>query len=78
MVENDFVASYEDRTKAWTVRWKWAAGDEPGNIFNKIAEHNVPATVRRKYETELEKWIDEKWLFLTMKKSMGSPMDWFR
>ncbi|KAK4310300.1 hypothetical protein Pmani_018119 [Petrolisthes manimaculis] len=62
VVEKDFIVSYEDSAKAWTVRWKWAAGEEPGNLLNGIAEYHVPATARREYKSELEKWIDEGWL----------------
>lgn len=29
VVEIDFIVSYEDSVKAWTVQWKWAAGEEP-------------------------------------------------
>ena len=55
VVEKDFLVSYEDSAKAWTVRWKWGAGEEPGHLLNGIAECHVPATARREYESELGK-----------------------
>ena len=73
MVEKDFIVSYEDSAKAWTVQWKWAAGEEPGHLFNGIAEYHVPATARGEYESELEKWINKGWLLPYNEKEFGKP-----
>ena len=62
VVEKDFIASYEDNAKAWTVQWRWAGDEEPGHLLSRITECHVPVAARREYEAELEKWIKEGWL----------------
>ena len=56
--EPDFTASFDAEENAWTVKWKWSNGHEPGVLKNKIPEYAVPDSARNEYENELEEWIE--------------------
>ena len=73
VVEKDYNVSYEDSAKAWTVKWRWAAGEEPAHLLNGVAEYHVPVMVRAEYESELEKWITEGWLRPYDEEELGKP-----
>ena len=62
MDAKDFTASFDDRTRTWTVAWKWADGVGPACLMNRVAEYRVPPSARQEYDEELELWLTNGWL----------------
>ena len=60
--EKDFIVSYDEREKKWSVKWKWGDKKGPERLFNTAEEYKIPAEARREYEKELEKWVANRWL----------------
>ncbi|XP_043208454.1 uncharacterized protein LOC122374015 [Amphibalanus amphitrite] len=59
--EKDFIVSYDESQKKWSVQLKWC-GDEPGQLFNKAEEYSIPSEARQEYERQLTKWVTNGWL----------------
>ena len=69
----DFRAEFDQRTKSWTVSWKWS-GDQPiEKLYNRVPEYTIPARVRAEYDKELQNWIDNGWLVPYPEDKLGPP-----
>ena len=71
--EKDYTVVFEPKNRTWTVEWKWAGGQAPEGMKNKVAAYTVPEDRRSEYEAELEKWIDEGWLVPYDETEHGRP-----
>ena len=60
--EKDFVVSYDENERKWSVQWKWSGGEGPEQLQNTAEEYSVPIEARPDYERELEKWVSNQWL----------------
>uniref|UniRef100_A0A5S6QHX4 Integrase catalytic domain-containing protein n=1 Tax=Trichuris muris TaxID=70415 RepID=A0A5S6QHX4_TRIMR len=69
--EKDFIVSYDSTTRSWTTAWKWASGDAPEVLHNRIAEYPPAASVRASYDEELETWIRNGWLVPYDEQELG-------
>ena len=58
----DFREEFSQRTKSWTVSWKWSGDQPPEKLYNKVLEYTIPARARAEYDKELQNWIDNGWL----------------
>ena len=58
----DFRTEFDQRTKSWTVSWKWSGDQPPEKLYNRIPEYTTPARARAEYDKELQNWIDNGWL----------------
>ena len=58
----DFCAEFDQRTKSWTVSWKWSGDQPPEKLYNRVPEYTIPSRARAEYDKELQKWIDNGWL----------------
>jgi hypothetical protein len=56
--DKDFEAVFDG--EKWTVSWKWRNAEPI--LKNNIDKYAMNADVQGKFESELEKWIDEGWL----------------
>ena len=54
----DFCAEFDQRTKSWTVSWKWSGDQPPEKLYNRVPEYTIPARTRAEYDKELKIWID--------------------
>ena len=61
----DFRAEYDQRTKSWTVSWKWS-GDQPPEKL-----HTIPARACAEYDKELKNWIYNGWLVSYPEDKLG-------
>ena len=53
----DFRAEFDQRTKSWTVSWKYT----------------IPVRDRAEYDKELQNWIDNVWLVPYPEDKLGPP-----
>ena len=60
--EKDFVVSYDEKGRKWSVQWKWCGGKGPERLQNTADEYAIPAEARQEYERQLEKWVTNQWL----------------
>ena len=58
----DFHVEFDQRTKSWTVSWKWSGDQQPEKLYNRVPENTIPARARAEYDKELQNWIDNGWL----------------
>ena len=58
----DFRTEFNQRTKYWTVLWKWSGDQPPKKLYDRVPEYTIPARTRAEYEKELQNWIDNGWL----------------
>ena len=55
--EPDFTATFNHRSQAWTVAWKWSEGCTPEALDNRVAEYLVAEEIREDYKQELHSWM---------------------
>ena len=67
----DFRAEFDQRTKSWTVSWKWFGDQPPEKLYNRVPEYTIPARARAEYDKELQNWIDNAWLVPYPKDKLG-------
>lgn len=60
--EKDFRAVFDERSRSWTVSWKWATGEEPDILKNTISQYKISAAAKCQYDKEIERWIELGWL----------------
>ncbi|KFD64014.1 hypothetical protein M514_08658 [Trichuris suis] len=60
--EKDFIVTCEPATRSWTTAWKWAGGNAPEVLHNRIEEYPPASSVKASYEEELEIWVRNGWL----------------
>ena len=60
--EKDFVVSYDENEKKWSVEWKWCGGKGPEQLQNTAEEYAIPTEARNEYERQLSKWVTNQWL----------------
>ena len=60
--EKDFVVSYDENEKTWSVEWKWCGGKGPEQLQNTAEEYAIPTEARNEYERQLSKWVTNQWL----------------
>lgn len=60
--EKDFRAVFDERSRSWTVSWKWATGEEPNILKNTISQYKIRAVAKCQYDKEIERWIELGWL----------------
>ena len=60
--EKDFVVTFDEKEKKWSVEWKWCGGEEPEQLQNTSEEYAIPTEARYEYERELSKWVANQWL----------------
>ena len=60
--ESDFVVSYDEKERRWSMQWKWSGGKAPVQLQNTAEEYAIPDNARHQYERELEKWVANQWL----------------
>ena len=54
----DFHTEFDQRTKSWTVSWKWSGDQPPEKLYNRVLEYTIPVRARTEYNKELQNWID--------------------
>lgn len=69
----DFHAEFDQRTRFWTVSWKWSDEQPPGKLYNRVPEYKIPPGVRGEYDKELQTWIKNGWLVPYPEKELGPP-----
>ena len=69
----DFRAEFNQRTKSWTVSWKWSGDQPPEKLYNRILEYTIPAKACAEYDKELQTWIDNGWLVPYPEDKLGPP-----
>ena len=69
----DFTARFDATEKAWIVSWKWARGEGPKCLDNKVAQYAVPAAARQQFQAELDAWIADGWLQRYDEETDGRP-----
>ena len=69
----DFRAEFDQRTKSWTVLWKWSGDQPPEKLYNRIPEYTIPARARAEYDKEQQNWIDSGWLVPYPEDKLGPP-----
>ena len=69
----DFRAEFKQRTKSWTVSWKWSGDQPPEKLYNRVPEYTIPARARAEYDKELQNWIDNGWLVPYPEDKLGPP-----
>ena len=71
--EPNFTATFNHRSWAWTVAWKWSEGRIPEALDNRVAEYPVAAEIQEDYERELHTWMSNSWLVPYKEEELGSP-----
>ena len=71
----DFRAEFDQRTKSWTVSWKWSSDQPPEKLYNRVPEYTIPVKARAEYDKELQNWIDNGWLVPYPEDKLGPPKD---
>ena len=71
--EPDFCAWFEEPSKKWHVRWKWANGREGPMIPNTVARYKVAEDIRPAFEAEINNWIKNEYLIPYDEKLLGPP-----
>ena len=71
--EPDFSATFNQNTKTWTASWKWANGQTPAQLQNRVHEYPVAERVRAEYEAELRLWRENGWLVPYPETELGPP-----
>ena len=71
--EPDFSATFDHRRKAWTASWKWADGQAPKQLKNRVPEYPVAESIRDEYESELQLWLTNGWLVPYPEEELGPP-----
>ena len=66
-------AMFDDKERAWTVRWKWAMNEVPDQLCNTIPEYAVSTKNRAAYEEVVQIWIDNGWLIPYPQEQLGPP-----
>ena len=69
----DFRAEFNQRTKSWTVSWKWSGDQLPEKLYNRVTEYTIPVRARAEYDKELQNWIDNGWLVPYPEDKLGPP-----
>ena len=69
----DFRAEFDQRTKSWTVSWKWSGDQPPGKLYNRVPEYTIPARACAEYDKEQQNWIDNGWLVPYSEDKLGPP-----
>ena len=69
----DFLAEFDQRTKSWTVSWKWSGDQPPEKLYNRLPEYTIPARACAEYDKELQNWIDNGWLVPYPEDKLGLP-----
>ena len=69
--EPDFTATFNHRSWAWTVAWKWSEGNTPEALDNRVAEYPVAAEIREDDEWELRTWMSNGWLVPYKEEELG-------
>ncbi|CDW61080.1 hypothetical protein TTRE_0000950401 [Trichuris trichiura] len=69
--EKDFIVTYEPATRSWTTAWKWAGGNAPEVLHNRIEEYPPASSVKASYEEELETWVRNGWLIPYDERDLG-------
>ena len=60
--EPDVTVTFNHRSRAWIVAWKWSEGRAPEALDNRVAEYPVVARIQEDYERELRTWMSNSWL----------------
>lgn len=69
----DFHAEFDQRTRFWTVSWKWSDEQPPGKLYNRVPEYKIPPGVCGEYDKELQTWI-KKWMTSSLsREGIGPP-----
>ena len=71
--QHDFRAEFDQRTKSWTVSWKWSGDQPPEKLYNRVPEYTIPARACAEYDKELQNWIDNGWLVPYSEDKLGPP-----
>ena len=69
----DFRAKFDQRTKSWTVSWKWSGDQPPEKLYNRVPQSTIPARARAEYDKERQNWIDNGWLVPYPEDNLGPP-----
>ena len=69
--EPDFTTTFNHRSRAWTVAWKWSEGHAPEALDNRVAEYPVAEEIQEDYERELRSWMSNGWLVLYKEEELG-------
>ena len=69
----DFRTEFDQRTKSWTVSWKWSGDQPPEKLYNRVVEYTITARTRAEYNKELQNWIDNGWLVPYPEDKLGPP-----
>ena len=67
ITEKDFEARFDG--EKWTVAWKWK--DKPPVLTNQTAKYAMTEEVEKRFDEELEKWVQEGWLLPCEPPSQG-------
>ena len=71
--EPDFTATFNHRSRAWTVAWKWSEERAPEALDNMLAEYPEVAEIREDYKQELCTWMSNDWLVPYKEEELGPP-----
>ena len=52
--QSDFCAEFDQRTKSWTVSWKWSSDQPPEKLYNRVPEYTIPVRACAEYDKELQ------------------------
>ena len=66
-----FTATFNHRSRAWTVARKWSEGRAPEALNNRVAEYPVAAEIREDYEREHRTWMSNGWLVPHKEEELG-------
>ena len=68
--EPDFTVTFNYRSRAWTVTWKWSEGRAPEALDNRVTEYPVAAEGN---EWELRIWMSNGSLCHIKRKNWDPP-----
>ena len=71
--EPNFTTTFNHRSRAWTVAWKWSERRTPEAQDNRVAEYPVAAEIWEDYEWELCTWMSIGWLVPYKEEELEPP-----
>ena len=69
--ELDFSTEFNEKTKAWTMSWKWSGNQPPNSLVNKVPDYPVSVQVQQEYRHEQETWLNNGWLLPYPEEELG-------
>lgn len=69
----NFTVWFNEKSRAWTVSWKWTNETVPGCLNNILAEYNVCLSMQQEFNEELDSWIANGWLTPYDDNQYGTP-----